>query len=41
MSIVDTKLFMLVGGFRSFDIAEHAVSSDGMDYISIARPLIR
>ncbi len=32
---------MVVGGFRSFDIAEQAISVDGMDYISMSRPLIR
>ena len=32
---------MVVGGFRSFDVAERAVSTCGMDYISMARPLIR
>ena len=38
--VVDCPL-MVVGGFRSFDVAERAVSADGMDYISMARPLIR
>ena len=32
---------MVVGGFRSYDIAEDAVGRDGMDYISMARPFIR
>ena len=32
---------MLVGGIRSFDVAENAVAEGGMDYISLARPLIR
>lgn len=32
---------MVVGGFRSFDIAEKAVGEDGMDYIAFSRPLIR
>ena len=32
---------MVVGGFRSFDVAERAVRDDGMDYIAMARPLIR
>ncbi len=32
---------MVVGGFRSYEIAEKAVTDDGMDYISMARPLIR
>ncbi len=31
---------MAVGGFRSFEVAEKAVS-DGMDLISMSRPLIR
>lgn len=31
---------MAVGGFRSFDVAERAIQ-DGIDYISISRPLIR
>lgn len=32
---------MAVGGFRSFEVAEKAVSEDGVDYIAMARPLIR
>jgi 2,4-dienoyl-CoA reductase-like NADH-dependent reductase (Old Yellow Enzyme family) len=32
---------MVVGGFRSYDVAEKAVRDDGMDYIAISRPLIR
>jgi 2,4-dienoyl-CoA reductase-like NADH-dependent reductase (Old Yellow Enzyme family) len=32
---------MVVGGFRSYRVAEKAISEDGMDYISMARPLIR
>ncbi len=32
---------MVVGGFRSYDIAEQAVSRDKMDYIAMSRPLIR
>lgn len=32
---------MVVGGMRSYDVAEKAVRDDGMDYISFARPLIR
>lgn len=32
---------MVVGGFRSYEVAEKAVSAYGMDYISMARPLIR
>jgi 2,4-dienoyl-CoA reductase-like NADH-dependent reductase (Old Yellow Enzyme family) len=30
-----------VGGFRSFPVAQKAISEDGMDFISMARPLIR
>ena len=32
---------MVVGGIRSFEVAEKAVQKDGVDYISMARPLIR
>jgi len=32
---------MVVGGFRSYEVAEKAIRDDGMDYISLARPLIR
>ncbi|MGD9248839.1 MAG: NADH:flavin oxidoreductase [Desulfobacteraceae bacterium] len=32
---------MSVGGFRSFDVAEKAVSQAGVDYIALSRPLIR
>jgi len=32
---------MVVGGFRSFEVAEKAVRDDGMEYIAMARPLIR
>jgi 2,4-dienoyl-CoA reductase-like NADH-dependent reductase (Old Yellow Enzyme family) len=32
---------MVVGGFRSYEVAEKAIRDDGMNYISIARPLIR
>ena len=32
---------MVVGGFRSFAVADKAVRESGMDYISMARPLIR
>lgn len=32
---------MVVGGFRSYDVSQRAVSVYGMDYISMARPLIR
>ncbi len=32
---------MVVGGFRSFEVADKALRDDGMDYIAMARPLIR
>lgn len=32
---------MVVGGFRSYEIAEKTVKENGMDYIAMARPLIR
>ena len=32
---------MVVGGFRSFEVAQKTIRDDGMDYISMARPLIR
>ena len=32
---------MVVGGFRSYDIAEKAIRDYDMDYIALARPLIR
>jgi len=32
---------MVVGGFRSFEVAERAVTEGGLDYISLSRPLIR
>jgi 2,4-dienoyl-CoA reductase-like NADH-dependent reductase (Old Yellow Enzyme family) len=32
---------MVVGGFRSFEIADKTINHDGMDYISMARPFIR
>lgn len=32
---------MVVGGFRSYEVAERTVSSDGIEYISMARPFIR
>ena len=32
---------MAVGGFRSFEVVEEAVSESGMDYIAMSRPLIR
>lgn len=32
---------MVVGGMRSYEVADKAVNQDGMDYISMARPFIR
>ena len=32
---------IVVGGFRSYRVAEKAIREEGMDYISMARPLIR
>ncbi len=32
---------IVVGGFRSYKVAENALSDNGMDYISVSRPLIR
>jgi 2,4-dienoyl-CoA reductase-like NADH-dependent reductase (Old Yellow Enzyme family) len=32
---------MVVGGFRSHEVAEKALQDKGMDYIAMARPLIR
>jgi 2,4-dienoyl-CoA reductase-like NADH-dependent reductase (Old Yellow Enzyme family) len=32
---------MVVGGFRSYEVAQKAIEKDGMDYIAMARPLIR
>jgi len=32
---------MVVGGFRSFEVSEKALSDHGMDYIAMARPLVR
>jgi 2,4-dienoyl-CoA reductase-like NADH-dependent reductase (Old Yellow Enzyme family) len=32
---------MVVGGFRSYEVAEKAVKDDGMDFIAMARPLVR
>lgn len=32
---------MVVGGFRSYDVCEKAVSEHGMDFIAMSRPLIR
>ena len=32
---------MVVGGFRSYDVCENAIARDGIDYITMSRPLIR
>ena len=32
---------MVVGGIRSYEVAEEAVGEDWIDYVSMARPLIR
>lgn len=32
---------MVVGGFRSYEVAQKVFEDDGMDYIAMARPLIR
>jgi 2,4-dienoyl-CoA reductase-like NADH-dependent reductase (Old Yellow Enzyme family) len=32
---------MVVGGFRSYEVAESTIKDDGIDYIAMARPLIR
>ena len=32
---------MVVGGFRSYEVCERAVTQDGIDYITMSRPLIR
>jgi 2,4-dienoyl-CoA reductase-like NADH-dependent reductase (Old Yellow Enzyme family) len=32
---------MVVGGFRSYEVAEKALQHSGVDYIAMARPLIR
>ncbi len=32
---------MVVGGYRSYEIAEKTISEDLMDYVAMARPLIR
>ncbi len=32
---------MVVGGFRSLEVAARAVSADGLDYVAMSRPLIR
>lgn len=32
---------MVVGGFRSYDVCEKVIAQDGIDYITMSRPLIR
>ena len=32
---------MVVGGFRSVEVAEQAVAASGIDYVALSRPLIR
>jgi 2,4-dienoyl-CoA reductase-like NADH-dependent reductase (Old Yellow Enzyme family) len=32
---------MVVGGFRSYEVAEKTIKQEGMDYIAMSRPLIR
>jgi 2,4-dienoyl-CoA reductase-like NADH-dependent reductase (Old Yellow Enzyme family) len=32
---------MVVGGFRSYDVAERTVKNEGIDYVAMARPFIR
>jgi 2,4-dienoyl-CoA reductase-like NADH-dependent reductase (Old Yellow Enzyme family) len=32
---------MVVGGFRSYEVCEKAIQDDGIDYITMSRPLIR
>ena len=32
---------MVVGGFRSYEVAEKTISEDGLDYVAMSRPLIR
>ena len=32
---------MVVGGFRSYDVCEKAISAHGMDFVAMSRPLIR
>jgi 2,4-dienoyl-CoA reductase-like NADH-dependent reductase (Old Yellow Enzyme family) len=32
---------MVVGGFRSYEVAEQAVAENGLDYVALSRPLIR
>lgn len=39
-SAVDCPV-MVVGGFRSYDVCEKAVAKHGLDFIAMARPLIR
>ena len=32
---------MVVGGFRSYEVAQRVIQEDGLDYIAMARPFIR
>jgi len=32
---------MVVGGIRSYDVAERTINQDGLDYVALSRPLIR
>lgn len=32
---------MAVGGFRSYDVCEQAISTHGMDFVAMSRPFIR
>jgi 2,4-dienoyl-CoA reductase-like NADH-dependent reductase (Old Yellow Enzyme family) len=32
---------MVVGGFRSYEVAENAIRTQGLDYVALSRPLIR
>ncbi len=32
---------MVVGGFRSYEVSEKAIGEEGMNYVSMSRPLIR
>ncbi len=32
---------MVVGGFRSYDVCEKIIARDGIDYVTMSRPLIR
>jgi 2,4-dienoyl-CoA reductase-like NADH-dependent reductase (Old Yellow Enzyme family) len=32
---------MVVGGYRSYDVVEHTIEKEGIDYVAMSRPLIR